>query len=292
MPPSGRTAVPSLARRLLPVVALLVALFLVMTGLVDHARSALTLPAGRSARSASAARAAADVRAAGVSGTVGAIPGVRHRARGHSRFAGLQADTATVVAAKPLPSAHGSANGPNRLRQADVLVVAQRSLPAGLVARLRRLGGVAAAVPVDAGRVRVNGVFVNVLGVDPAAFRPFAARPTARSDALWANVSAGEIAISFTMGSQDRLNLAAPVRVSGARTLTLPVAGFGTAGIGDVDAMVSDQVARQLGLPAGNAIVISAPHARLAGLMTKLKKLVPAHAAVAALVTQVVTGGR
>ena len=281
---------PSLARRLLPVVALLVALFLVMTGLVDHARSALTLPAGQSARSASAARAAADVRAAGVSATVGAIPGVRHRARGHSRFAGLQADTATVVDAKPLPSPYGSANGPSRLRQADVLVVAQRSLPAGLVARLRRLGGVAAAVPVDAGRVRVNGVFVNVLGVDPAAFRPFAARPTARSDALWANVSAGEIAISFTMGSQDRLNLAAPVRVSGARQMTLPVAGFGTVGIGGVDAVVSDAVARSLGLPSANAIVVSAPHTRLGRLMAKIKRLAPAGTAVAPLVTQVVVG--
>ena len=286
---------PSLARRLLPVVALAVALFLVITGLVDHARSALTLPVGQSARSASAARAAAGVRAAGVraagvSATVSAIPGVRHRARGHSRFAGLQADTATVVAAKPLPSPYGSANGPSRLRQADVLVVAQRSLPAGLVARLRRLGGVVAAVPVDAGRVRVNGVFVNVLGVDPAAFRPFAARPTARSDALWANVTAGGIAISFTMGSQDRLNLAAPVRVSGARQMTLPVAGFGTVGIGGVDAVVSDAVARSLGLPSANAIVVSAPHTRLGRLMAKIKRLAPAGTAVAPLVTQVVVG--
>jgi len=171
-----------------------------------------------------------------------------------------------------------------------VLVVGQRALPSGLLARLRRLGVVAAAVPVDAGRVRVNGVFVNVLGVNPAAFRPFAARPTARSDTLWQNVAAGGMAISYTMGKQDRLRLNKPVQVTGASVKTLPVAGFGTVGIGGVDAVVSDAVARSLGLPAANAIVISAPHARLDRLMARIKRLAPANTAVAALVTQVVMG--
>jgi len=171
-----------------------------------------------------------------------------------------------------------------------VLLVGQRSLPSGLVARLRRLGAVAAAVPVDAGRVRVNGVFVNVLGVNPAAFRPFAAKPTARSDTLWENVAAGGMAISYTMGKQDRLTLNKPVHVTGAKAMTLPVAGFGTVGIGGVDAVVSDAVALSLGLPPANAIVISAPHARLDRLIARIKRLAPARTAVAALVTQVVVG--
>jgi len=59
--------------------------------------------------------------------------------------------------------------------QADVLLVAQKPLPGGLVKRVRRVDGVAAAVPVDAGRLKVNGVFTNVLGVSPLTFRPFAA---------------------------------------------------------------------------------------------------------------------
>jgi cell wall-associated NlpC family hydrolase len=136
----------------------------------------------------------------------------------------------------------------------------------------------------------VNGVFVNVLGVDPAGFRPFAAKPTARSDALWQNVAAGGMAISYTMGSQDRLSLGKPVRVIGAHPVMLPVAGFGTVGIGGVDAVVSDAVAKSLGLPSANAIVISAPHARLDRLIPRIKRLAPARTAVAALVTQVIEG--
>ncbi len=282
---------PSLARRLLPVVALTVALFLIMTGLIDRAGFALTVPAGQAARPAGVALVAASDRTAGISATVGAMPGAQHRTRDPWRSAGGHADTATAVAAEPLPSARGATTRrAGHLLQADVLVVAQRSLPARLVARLRRLGGVAAAVRVDAGRVRVNGVFVNVLGVNPAAFRPFAARPTARSAALWENVTAGGIAISYTMGRQDRLSPAKPVRVVGASPMKLPVAGFGTVGIGGVDAVVSDAVARSLGLPSANAIVVSAPHTRLDRLMAKIKRLAPARTAVAPLVTQVVVG--
>jgi peptidoglycan DL-endopeptidase CwlO len=178
-----------------------------------------------------------------------------------------------------------------RLLPADVLVVGAAGLPAALASRLRRLPGVLAAVPVDAGRVKVNGVYVNVLGVDPTTFRPFAAKPTAGSTTLWDNVAAGGMAISYTMGKGDRLSLAKPVLASGAHKLSLPVAGFGTVGIAGVDAVVSDAVARSLGLASHNAIVISAPTARLDVLMRKIRKLAPANASTAALVTQIIAGG-
>jgi peptidoglycan DL-endopeptidase CwlO len=196
----------------------------------------------------------------------------------------------TVVTNPPQSPAGRRQGRLAHLLQADVLLVAQKPLPAGLVKRVRHVAGVAAAVPVDAGRLKVNDVFTNVLGVNPVTFRPFAAGPTARSVALWQNVAAGGMALSYTMGHQDRLSLTKPVRVDGARSMKLPVAGFGTVGIGGVDAVVSGTVARRLGLPSRNAIVLSAPKARLDQLMTKLKKLAPAGTAVAPLVTQVIMG--
>ena len=57
-------------------------------------------------------------------------------------------------------------------------------------------------------------------------------------------------------------------------------------GIGGVDAVVSDAVARSLGIPADNAIVISAPHAKLDPLMKQIQKLLPRGAAIAPLVAQ------
>jgi peptidoglycan DL-endopeptidase CwlO len=178
-----------------------------------------------------------------------------------------------------------------RLLQADLLVVAPASLPAGTAAKIRRLPGVLAAQPVDAARIPVNGLLVATLGVNPSAFRGFAARATARSTGLWQNVADGEIAVSYLLGKQEKLPLGRPVRVAGARTEQLRVGGFGTVGIAGVDAVVSDSVARSLGIPASNAIVISAPHADLSALMSRVKKLLPQHAAVAPLVAQALPAG-
>jgi peptidoglycan DL-endopeptidase CwlO len=262
-----------------------------MTGLFRHSRSQLALGGHRlttkSARSAH--------RGTGVSGSVGSIPGIAHGVADPWPYAADQAAHGTLtVKAKPLTTARkgkpADANQRVKLLPADVLVVDPTSLPAKAIRRIRALAGIKAAVPVAAGRIRVDGVYVNVLGVNPTAFRPFAAKPTAGSATLWNNIAAGGMAISYTMGSQDRLSLNKPVKVIGARTMNVPVAGFGTVGIGGVDAVVSSRVGKSLGLPSANALIISAPHARLDRLMTKIKKLLPAQASVAALVTQIIAG--
>jgi peptidoglycan DL-endopeptidase CwlO len=179
----------------------------------------------------------------------------------------------------------------SRLLPADLLVVAPSALPRKTAAQIRRLPGVVGAQPLDAARIQVNGRFVAMLGVNPSAFRAFAARPTARSTVLWQDVADGGIAVSYTMGKQDRLPLGRSVTVAGARTEKLRVGGFGTVGIAGVDAVVSDSVARSLGIPAGNAIVISAPHAELSSLMARVSRLLPRRAAIAPLVAQAVSSG-
>ncbi|HUA43038.1 MAG TPA: C40 family peptidase [Streptosporangiaceae bacterium] len=172
------------------------------------------------------------------------------------------------------------------LRQADLLVVAPSSLPAASVSAIRKLPGVTAANQLDAARIKVNGGFVAMLGVDPSTFRDFAAKPTAKSTVLWQNVADGGIAVSYLMGEQEKLPIGGTVEVAGARTEELPVAGFGTVGISGVDAVVSDAVATSLGMPAGNAIVISAPHARLSTLIRQIRHGLPKGASVAPLVGQ------
>jgi peptidoglycan DL-endopeptidase CwlO len=264
---------------------------LVLAGVVRQSRPGV--PSNDRGRSHRVVAGLLTSQVAGVSLAVGAMPGVRAGAASRWHVSPTEVAATSVIAARPLSASKhgGAAHPPRRLLQADALVVAPTSLSARLLSRIRAMKGVVAAVPVDAGRIQVNGVYVNVLGVDPSAFRPFAAKPTANSTMLWQNIAAGGIAISFTMGSQDRLTLAKPVQVAGAKTLTLPVAGFGTVGISGVDAVVSDKVAESLGLPASNAIVISAPHARLNALIASIKAKVPAAASVAALVTQVIVSG-
>jgi cell wall-associated NlpC family hydrolase len=173
------------------------------------------------------------------------------------------------------------------LREADLLVVAPFSLPARVVTAVSRQPGVTGAQPIEAAKVKINGAYTAVLGVDPSGFRGYAARPTAASNPLWQGVADGGIAVSYTMGKLDRISLGGKVIVAGRRLERLPVVAFGTVGIGGVDAVVSHSVARSLGMPAQNAIVVSAPPATVAALAARIKKLLPPGAGVEPLVTQV-----
>ena len=173
------------------------------------------------------------------------------------------------------------------LRQADLLVVAPFSLSTQVLAAVSRLPGVTGADPIEAAKVQINGSYTAVLGVDPSTFRGYAARPTASSDALWQAVADGGIAVSFTMGTLDRLSLGGGVTVTGSQSERLPVVAFGTVGIGGVDAVVSDSVARSLGMPAANAIVVSAPPASVATLAARIRGVIPLGAGVESLVTLV-----
>jgi cell wall-associated NlpC family hydrolase len=172
------------------------------------------------------------------------------------------------------------------LHPADLLVIAPTTLPPALLATIGKLPGVSAVNLLDAARINVNGSFVATLGVDPSTFRAFTSQPTAGSTLLWQNVADGAIAVSYLMGQQESLLLGGSVTVTGAQTERLQVGGFGTVGITGVDAVVSHAVARSLGIPAGNAIVISAPNARLSVLMQQVQRVLPAGAAVAPLVAQ------
>ncbi len=196
-----------------------------------------------------------------------------------------------VPVASPTPSPSAVTIEPvaplGELRPADLLVVAPTSLPAQVLARVARLPGVTGASPIEAAKVQINGAYTAVLGVDPSTFRGYAARPTASSDALWQGVADGGIAVSFTMGTLDRLSLGGGVTVTGSQPERLPVIAFGTVGIGGVDGVVSDAVARSLGIPAANAIVVSAPPVNVASLVRQIKGVLPPGASVEPLLTLV-----
>jgi cell wall-associated NlpC family hydrolase len=104
-------------------------------------------------------------------------------------------------------------------------------------------------------------------------------------------VAGGGVAVSYTMGTLDKLSLGGQVTVAGHQTERLPVVAFGTVGIGGVDAVMSDSVARSLGVPAGNAIIVSAPPSSVASLTAKIKAILPNGAGVEALVTEVTRSG-
>jgi peptidoglycan DL-endopeptidase CwlO len=191
-----------------------------------------------------------------------------------------------------LAGSHSPAVAPlRRTLQADLLIVAPVTLPHSLLTALARLPGVTATEQIEAVRMRINGAYTAVLGVDPSVFRTFAARPTGASNALWEGVASGGIAVSYTMGKLDKLTLGGPVTATGRATKRLRVVAFGTMGIGGVNAVVSDSVARSLGAPAGNAIVVSMDTSDFQADLAAAGRLIPKGAGVEQLVSLVTVPG-
>jgi cell wall-associated NlpC family hydrolase len=173
------------------------------------------------------------------------------------------------------------------LRQADLLVVAPFSLSAKVLATVSRQPAVTGAEPLEAAKIKINGTFTAVLGVNPSTFRSYADKSIASSNQLWQGVADGGVAVSYTMGTLDRLALGGKVTALGRTQQQLPVVAFGTVGIGGVNAVMSDTTARSLGVPASNAIVISASPASVPALTARIKKLLPSGAGIEPLVTLV-----
>src|SRR5260370_3990387 len=118
------------------------------------------------------------------------------------------------------------------LKQADLLVVAPFSLSRGVLAAVAGQPGVTGAEPIEAAKIKINGAYTAVLGVDPSSFRGYAAPATAASSKLWQDVADGGVAVSYTMGTLDKLSLGGQVTVAGRRLERLPVVAFGAVGIG------------------------------------------------------------
>jgi cell wall-associated NlpC family hydrolase len=280
---------PARPRRLIPVVVSLLAVAGAATG---------------------ALLATADGKPAGVSGLPSGVPGTRPVPAKITGpvvpMLGGNADGGGKPISVPVARASATANARTRsgpvtrpvpvaplrgLRQADLLVVAPFSLSRQVLAAVARQPAVTGAEPIEAAKIKINGVYTAVLGVDPSTFRGYAAPSMAASDPLWHGVAGGGVAVSYTMGTLDRLSLGGQVTASGRQLERLPVVAFGTVGIGGIDAVVSDSTARSLGVPAANAIVISAPPASLAALAARIKAVLPRGAGVEPLVTEVTRPG-
>jgi peptidoglycan DL-endopeptidase CwlO len=235
---------------------------------------------------------------AGPASSVLGLPTVRPAGGDSPVIPGMALETgARLMSGQAVPAARLPGPAPptvaplRRTLQADLLIVAPFSLSPATLAAVSRLPGVTGAEQIEAVRMRINGAYTAVLGVDPSEFRTFAARPTGASNALWEGVAGGGIAVSYTMGKLDKLPLGGTVAAAGRTTKRLRVVAFGTMGIGGVNAVVSDSVARSLGAPAGNAIVVSMLASDFAADAAAAGRLIHKGASVEPLVTLVTVPG-
>ncbi|MEE2046282.1 C40 family peptidase, partial [Nocardiopsis tropica] len=81
---------------------------------------------------------------------------------------------------------------------------------------------------------------------------------------VWQGVAEGRIALSRDVGTERGLEVGSEVTVAGGRgEIPVEVWTHATSGIAGIDALVSRERAAELGMPEGNALVVSAPEADL-----------------------------
>lgn len=170
--------------------------------------------------------------------------------------------------------------GPFRapLRTADMLVLRQHSIPARLVRRIQHVPGVADVLQFSWAQVSIEDHAINVASVDPAAYRNFTTYRVATFQPEWERVAGGELALRARFRKQ--VGTSGYVRL-GARAHAPRVhVGAYSPQIPQVDAVVNQSWARTLGMPQGNALLISTGDRTPAALRTPVQRIAGRQASV------------
>ncbi|MFI7680344.1 M15 family metallopeptidase [Actinophytocola sp. NPDC049390] len=169
--------------------------------------------------------------------------------------------------------------GPLRggLLRADLLVLAPESLPGDIVESVRAVPGVREASALSVASVPVAERTITVAGVDPSAYRRFTPEVTAESDAVWRSVAKGETVIGHGIGRDLRQPPGSVLEFANRPDLGVRV-GAHAVTVPHVDAVVNDRRAAQLGIVAGNALLVSAAPDRLAEVAAAVRTAVTGRA--------------
>ena len=182
-----------------------------------------------------------------------------------------------AVSGRPSPTATGSDGSSQRkqLYVPDLIAAVPSGITSSQLAAISKLHGVQAALPVDGGKVKVNGQSANVLGVSPQAFRSWTPLASASSPVIWSKLGKGQLV--STGAAARRLHLAAgqSYPVSAAVLTRLPFGGATALSVTGADAIVNLTRSAQLGLARNFAVLISAPpSASLPTLMSQVRSIV------------------
>ena len=193
----------------------------------------------------------------------------------------VRSDSGPAVA---LSGSAGPAGSARRQFVPDLIAAVPGGIRPAQLAQIKKLGGVVAVLPVDGGKITVNGHSANVLGVSPQDFRPWTPLATAASATVWSDLSQGQL-IS-TRAAAKRLHLTAgnSYPVSAAILEQMQFGGPAALSVPGTDALVNLTLSAQLGLAKNFAVLINAPQANLASLKAQVQLVLGQHGQVVNLV--------
>jgi hypothetical protein len=166
------------------------------------------------------------------------------------------------------------------------------AMPAGItsaqLAKIGKLTGVRAVLPVDGGKVTVNGQSADVLGVSPQAFRSWTPPETAAANAVWTDLGKGQLVSTHAAASKLHLSAGNTYQVSAAIQVQVPFGAQAALSVPGADAILDQARSAQLGLAKNFAVLINAPGVNLVTLMARVRSVIGAGGQVVNLVPYLV----
>jgi hypothetical protein len=153
----------------------------------------------------------------------------------------------------------------------DLIAAVPGGITAAQVTRIRKLGGVTAVLPVDGGKVMINGHSADVLGVSAPDFRPWTPLATAASATVWSRLAQGQLISTPAAARALGLTAGQPAAVSAAAREQVPFGGAAALSVPGADAIVNLTRSAQLGLAKNFAVLINAPQANLKTLIGQVQ---------------------
>jgi hypothetical protein len=179
-----------------------------------------------------------------------------------------------------------------RVQEAELVVVARRSMSDRLRRRVATADGVEAVLPLSMAAAPVRGRMVTVAAVDPSTYRRFTPQVTARADAVWERVAEGDLAITPELADELDQPLGGDLMLgnqSGALTMRV---GAEASMAPKIDAVVNEVRGRQLGMVPGNAVLVSTAGADASTVADALRRRVGGQVTVSPLQENLPAQGR
>lgn len=209
------------------------------------------------------------------------------------------ADTdVAVVAQRPNVAARPgvSVASPGRLvgpvDTPDLLVVGRQTLPGHFRKQIARTRGVDASLSLALAAAPVDGRTMTLGAVDPASYRRFTPKVSARAQAVWQRVAEGDVAVTPDLAHELDVPLGGDLMLgnqSGAFTLRV---GAHASMAPRIDAVVNEVRGRQLGMVPDNAVLVSTHGAHAASVAKVLERRLRGRATVSSLTETVASQGR
>jgi Transglycosylase SLT domain len=160
-----------------------------------------------------------------------------------------------------------------RIVRPDLLAVAPQGITPQVLARLEKLSGVHDVITADGGAIHLDARLTNVFAVDPGAFRSWTPLSTAANERIWASLARNKFVLSASAEAQLRLRPGTSYQMVGAAQPLVTLGASAALGVPGVDALVSQDTGRVLGLVPNVAAMINAVGGNISALARQVRGL-------------------